>query len=200
MEPPSIIFKVKPAYLPSFLMALLGALCQYVVFGTARLISEAQKQNPANPASQTALALQGVAGKDSGEGAHLAGDAQQPSGAVSAAVQPPANSSKISVEFFRLKEHLAPIFIGPAYSNILSVLLKGILAFFVAGIMKDPNLFGITVDKGNFYGFFTLGVFFGFWPLEKLLQKFAEIAGINTPQSQLPDKGTAGTQPAVSGG
>jgi len=41
---------VKPAYTPSFLMALAGALCQYLVFGAARLIVEAQKLNPSkNP-------------------------------------------------------------------------------------------------------------------------------------------------------
>jgi hypothetical protein len=164
--PLPVIFTVKPAYLPSFLMALAGAFCQYLIFSTARLIAEAQKQKPSDSSTHAGTSSP----KDSG--------------------------GKTIDELARFKSHFSPIFIGPAYSNVLSAFLKGILAFFVAGIMKDPNVFGITVEKGSFYGFFTLGVFFGFWPLEKLLQKLAEIAGLTTPQSE--KKGSDDTLPAVS--
>ena len=157
IDPPPIIFTVKPAYTPSFLMALAGALCQYLVFGAARLIVEAQKLNPSkNP---------------------LGGNPAPGSPAVKVTGSSP------------YKRLASEIFIGPAYSNLISVLLKGVLAFFIAGIMKDPNVFGITVEKGNFYGFFTLGIFFGFWPLEKLLQKFAEIAGLKGVPTDQTDSG-----------
>jgi hypothetical protein len=172
------------------------------VFGTARLIAEAQKQDGTSPAAPvTILPPPNPDRKTTDET-----EAQKQNGtspAAPATIPPPPNpGAKATDEFARLKRDLLTIFVGPAYSNILSVLLKGILAFFVAGIMKDPNIFGITVEKGNFYGFFTLGVFFGFWPLEKLLQKLAEVAGLTNARTDQKDHaGTpGGTLPEVSPG
>ena len=77
-------------------------------------------------------------------------------------------------------------------------MLKGFIAFFVAAIMKDPNFLGLTVEKGTFAGFFTLGVFFGFWPIEKLWLKLAERAGVGQPAKSGDTSGTGPVAPLTS--
>jgi hypothetical protein len=96
------------------------------------------------------------------------------------------------------KEKLISVFVGPTGCYLFSVVLKGVIAFFVAAIMKDPNFLGLTVEKGTFAGFFTLGVFFGFWPIEKLWLKLAERAGVGQPAKSGDTSGTGPVAPLTS--
>ena len=54
------------------------------------------------------------------------------------------------------------VFIGPKGSEIISMILKGILAFLAAVLIQSNNVFGIVIEKNSLTGFLSLGFMFGF--------------------------------------
>jgi hypothetical protein len=156
--PFSASIPVKPAYVPALLMAVLGALFQYVFANSIKHVVDAQSQREAVRKDQQVLAPE--------KERDTIRKMQYP--------HPKWQESLRSALKF-----LHSIFVGPKGSYVISGVLKGLLAFFVAVFMKDSNVFGITVERGTFVGFFTLGVFFGFWPIEKLWAAFAKLAGFS---------------------
>lgn len=73
------------------------------------------------------------------------------------------------------------------------------LAFWVAWVMKDKHVFGITIARDSFYGFLTLGFMFGFWPVEKLWIAFATLAGASSANAPAPAPPPPVRRPPVSG-
>lgn len=137
---------VAPAFTPSLLMALAGALLQYLLSGLVLVIEEAQKRTVGADGKRRVKRL---------------------------------SASETKALFGRM-------FVGPAGEKVLSAVLKGVLAFIAAAILKDSNIFGITIQRGSFMGFLTLGFLLGFWPIEKLWTAFAKLAGLDRGGSNAP--------------
>jgi hypothetical protein len=159
-------------------MALLGALVQYLLAGGVRLIVASE---PAKPKAEDSRMdhnqnLDQQSPHDALD-APKAQEAVAPGGSSSGdnlakqeAAQPP-NTSRGEETTFR------QFFLGPNLSLVIAAVLKGIIAFLVAIVMKDATILGITVQRGNFDGFFTLGFLFGFWPIAELWLALAKRAG-----------------------
>jgi len=98
----------------------------------------------------------------------------------------------------RFGDLFVPAFVGRAYFLVLSVLFKGLLAFLLAILIKDSTVLGVTLEKGSFVGFFTLGFLFGFWPVDKLWVEVAKMLGGRAP-AENKKVTTDGREPTAGG-
>jgi len=169
--PNPVNIPVKPSYLPAFLMALLGAFAQYFLGGCVRLIVAAEGTTLIAGAEEKAKVTPKAAG-----------------------LQPPdPNAEKKKGYYAKL---LFSAFVGPAGSLIASVFVTGAIAFLAAMFLKESNFLGVSIEKGNFWGFATLGFALGFTPVHKL---WAEVARFFSSRGSSANEATAGEpKPAAS--
>jgi hypothetical protein len=84
------------------------------------------------------------------------------------------------------KKVFGKVFIGPKGSEIISMLLKGVLAFMAAVLIQSNNVFGIEIQKNSLTGFLFLGFMFGFWPVDRLWKLFETEHGPRATAPQAP--------------
>jgi hypothetical protein len=92
----------------------------------------------------------------------------------------------------RGKKIFLEVFVGKHFVEVLSMLIKGLLAFAAAFIIQDSKIFGVTIDRDSLFGFASLGFMFGFWPVERVWKMFGELGGksgqsetANSPEDNL---------------
>jgi len=168
---------VTPNYLPALIMALLGALIQWLLGSGIRLTVESgtgQRRDAARDINNS---------RPIAPGANVAIDSAPNKEAARLeeqnVVEDTAGLSGES-DGKRLLKRVAfrDVFLGPNWSFLISAFLKGLIAFLVAAVVKDSTIFGISVQRGSFDGFFTLGFLFGFWPIAELWVALAKRAGV----------------------
>jgi hypothetical protein len=69
------------------------------------------------------------------------------------------------------------IFIGDSGSELLSMVIKCLLAYLTSIVITTSSFSGIQIDKTTLIGFFTLGFMIGFWPVEKIWSLFQPSQG-----------------------